>query len=59
VNYKTKEMAHEIASIKESALRLQKISNNIQAVDKNADRILACVKMLEINISDIAESHTI
>ena len=58
MNYKIKEMAQEIATIKEAALELQRISNNIQAVDKNVDRMLACIKMLEINISDISEIYT-
>jgi hypothetical protein len=34
---------------------LKKFSGGIQAVDRNADRILASVKMLEINISDLLE----
>lgn len=42
-----------IQAIKESARELKEISGGIQAVDRNVDRILACVKMLEINISDI------
>ena len=49
------EMAERIASIKENANRLKAMSGGIQAVDRNADRILANVKMLEINISDLAE----
>jgi hypothetical protein len=57
MNYRIKEMVREIALIKESAIRLQEISDNIQAVDKNVDRLLACVKMLEIDISDIAEFY--
>ena len=49
------EMAERITSIKENANRLKAMSGGIQAVDRNADRILANVKMLEINISDLAE----
>jgi hypothetical protein len=51
-NYHLKEMAEKIQAIKEAATELQNISAGIQAVDRNADRILASVKMLEINISD-------
>jgi len=51
--YNLKEMAKKIQAIKEAATELQNISGGIQAVDRNVDRILASVKMLEINISDI------
>ena len=54
-DYNIKEMAEKIREIKEAATELKSISGGIQAVDRNADRILASVKMLEINISDIAD----
>ena len=50
-----KEMAEKISSIKQEANELKAMSGGIQAVDKNVDRILASVKMLEINISDLIE----
>lgn len=53
--YHVKEMAEKIQAIKEAATELQNISGGIQAVDRNVDRILASVKMLEINISDIVD----
>lgn len=46
-------MVERIASIRKNAGELKAMSGGIQAVDKNADRILASVKMLEINISDL------
>ena len=49
------EMAKRIATIKENANQLKAMSDGIQAVDKNVDRILASVKMHEINISDLVE----
>jgi hypothetical protein len=52
-SYHVKEMAEKIQAIKEAATELQNISGGIQAVERNVDRILASVKMLEINISDI------
>ena len=52
--YDIKGMAEKIQAIKEKATELKRISGDIQAVDRNVDRILASVKMLEINISDIA-----
>ena len=53
--YKVKEMAEKIRAIKKSATELQQVSGGIQAVQKNVDRIMACVKMLEIDISDIED----
>jgi len=47
------EMAQRISSIKQQANELKVMSGGIQAVDRNVDRILASVKMLEINISDL------
>jgi len=53
--YNVKEMAEKVQAIKEAATELQNISSGIQAVDRNVDRILASVKMLEINISDMVD----
>ncbi len=50
--YKVEEMAAKIQAIKRAAIELKHISGGIQAVDRNADRILASVRVLEINISD-------
>jgi hypothetical protein len=52
--YDIKRMVEKIQAIKETATELKQLSGGIQAVDRNVDRILASVKMLEINISDIA-----
>ena len=49
-----KAMAEKISTIRREATELKAMSSGIQAVDRNADRILASVKMLEINISDVA-----
>jgi hypothetical protein len=53
--YKIGDMAEKIRLLKEMAIELKRISGGIQAVDRNVDRILASVKMLEINISDLAD----
>jgi len=50
---KLKKMDVRIKKIKKAAFELKEFSGGIQAVDRNASRILASVKMLEINISDI------
>ena len=48
-------MDEKIQTIKKAALQLKEISGGIQAVDRNADRILTSTKMLEINVSDVLE----
>ena len=48
-------MAEKISSIKQLANDLKDMSGGIQAVDRNVNRILASVKMLEINISDLVD----
>lgn len=50
-----KKMAQKISSLKQEANELKAMSGGIQAVDRNIDRILASIKMLEINISDLVE----
>ena len=53
--YDIKGMVTNIKALRKNAEDLKKISGGIPAVDKNADRILANVRMLEININDAAE----
>ena len=50
-----KEMAGKIALIRKEAQELKAMSGGNQSVDKNIDRILSSVKMLEINVTDAAE----
>jgi len=54
-NIDIKKMAEKISSIKQEVYELKVMSGGIQAVDKNIDRILASIKMLEINISDLLD----
>jgi hypothetical protein len=44
-----------IKVIKKAAEELKELSAWIPAIDRNAVRILASVKMLEINISDVKD----
>ena len=44
-----------IKTIKKAAEELKEFSAAIPAVDRNTARILASVKMLEINISDVRD----
>jgi hypothetical protein len=53
--YDIKGMVTKIKALRKNAESLKEISGGIPAVDKNADRILANVRMLEIDISDATE----
>jgi pyruvate formate-lyase activating enzyme-like uncharacterized protein len=44
-----------IKTIKKAAQELKELSAEMPAIDRNAVRILASVKMLEINISDVKD----
>ena len=50
-----KKIAQKIETLKREVTELKKISGGIQAIDRNVDRMLASIKMLEINISDVAD----
>jgi len=43
----------KIQQLKQTAFELQVLGEKIPAVEKNTNRILASIKMLEINVSDI------
>lgn len=48
-------IANKIETLKRTATELKEVSGGIQAIDRNADRILASIKMLEINITDAVD----
>jgi hypothetical protein len=48
-----KKMDTRIKAIKRAAEALKVLSGGMQAVDRNVERILASVKMLEINVTDL------
>ncbi len=52
--YNIRAMAAKVRALRRNAEALKEISGGIQAVDRNADRILADIRMLEININDVA-----
>jgi hypothetical protein len=53
--YDLKEMADKIASLKKAAEELRDLGEDFPALYRNTRRILAGIKMLEINISDVTE----
>lgn len=50
-----KRIADKIASLKKTAEELRDLGEDHPALYRNTRRILAGIKMLEMNISDIAE----
>ncbi len=52
---KVAEMDELIRRMRQCAEELKEKDNGIQAVERNVDRILANIKMLELNISDVKE----
>ncbi len=50
-----KEIDTRIQKMRRLAEDLKERSQGIQAVERNVERILASIKMLELNISDIKE----
>jgi len=54
-DWKIEEMCELIKQMRQVAEESKEKSWNIQAVERNLDRILANIKMLELNISDIKE----
>ncbi len=48
-----KKLDTRIKTIRKAAQELKEFGAGIPAVNRNADRILASVKMLEINVTDL------
>ena len=53
--YDIKGIAEKIRTLRRNAMELKEASGGIQAIDRNVDRILACVTILEISVNDAAE----
>ncbi len=51
-----KEMDERIQSMKKAVEELKAMAHEFPALEKNTARILASIKMLEINISDVVDS---
>jgi hypothetical protein len=53
--YDIKALAEIISSLRRDTEKLKEIGSGIPTLQKNANRILYHVKMLEINISEVTE----
>jgi hypothetical protein len=54
-NINLKDIDNRIQAMKREAEKLKEMAGNFPALDKNMTRILASIKMLELNISDVVE----
>jgi len=52
-----KEIDEKIRLLKQITEELQQMAPEFPAIQKNSNRILASIKMLEINISDVIEFY--
>jgi hypothetical protein len=50
-----KDLDHSIKQMRQIAEDVKGKAGGMQAVERNIDRILASIKMLELNISDVYE----
>jgi hypothetical protein len=53
-----KKIDEKIQAMKSTAEELKRLGDNFPALARNSVRILASIKMLEINISDLVELDT-
>ncbi|MGE5839185.1 MAG: hypothetical protein ACM34H_04570 [Deltaproteobacteria bacterium] len=49
-----KELDSKIQSMKRTAEELKKMGEDFPALNRNVSRLLASIKMLELNVSDVA-----
>jgi hypothetical protein len=50
-----KEIDSKIQSLRKTAEELKQMGENFPALYRNISRVLASIKMLELNVSDVAE----
>ncbi len=58
MDYNLRDMAKQVDTLKKTTLKLKEMGGGIPAVEKNSERLLASIKMLELNINDLVEVYT-
>jgi hypothetical protein len=53
--YDIKGMVEKIQALKQTVVELQEISGGIMAVERNTERMLASIRVLELDICDVAD----
>lgn len=54
-DYDIKMMAEKIAALKQIVNELRQISAGITSVERNTARMLASIRVLELNVCDVAD----
>jgi hypothetical protein len=54
-DYDLKGMDARIRELRKTAEEIRELAQGIEAVRRDADRLLASVKMMELNLCDVAE----
>ena len=52
------ELNEKIMAMKDAAIELKKMANSFPAMERNLIRILASIKMLELNVSDLLPQNS-
>lgn len=50
------ELDKKIRLLKKTAMEIRDLAGDFPAVERNSSRILASIKMMEINVTDLADS---
>jgi hypothetical protein len=53
--YNIQAMARKIAQLKQTVLELKEMCGGITAVDRNTERMLASIRLLELDICDVVD----
>jgi hypothetical protein len=54
-DYDIKGMVEKIKALKQTVTELRQISGGIMAVERNTERMLASIRVLELDICDVAD----
>jgi hypothetical protein len=54
-NYDIQAMAKKIEDLKQAVIDLKALSGGIKAVERNAERMLASIRLLELDICDVVD----
>ena len=54
-DYDVRAMAEKIELLKKTVMELRDVSGGIKAVERNIERMLASIRVLELDISDVVD----
>lgn len=54
-DYDVRAMAAKIEHLKKTVMELKDVSGGIKAVERNIERMLASIRVLELDISDVLD----